>query len=74
MQVELIILNGLAVTFECDVVKQDRSIGINQDYIDEWRIVEVEGKPCRNPAHFYEHIKKAKETTYIDDELNERLY
>lgn len=58
MQTEIRILGGLPVTVEFTVCPAEPDVGIMNDYIDEWEIVEVAGKPCKkSPSWLYTRIE-----------------
>ncbi len=61
MQTEIRILGGLPVTVEFTTCPAEPDVGIMNDYIDEWSIVEVNGKPCKkSPDWLYTRIDNTK--------------
>ena len=63
---ETTILGGLPVTVEASMQPAEPDVGIMGAYVDEWCIVEVNGRECsKHPAWI------AKRMTNKDDELLE---
>ncbi|MBN46235.1 MAG: hypothetical protein CMH23_07155 [Methylophaga sp.] len=61
MQTEITVLGGLPVTIEFTVYPAEPDVGIMSDYIDEWSIVEIAGKPCKkSPDWLYKRIDGVK--------------
>ena len=59
MQIETKILGGLRVTVEFTTCPADPSVGIMGDYVDEWSIVEVNGRACtKQPKWLYKRIEQ----------------
>ncbi|OHD25433.1 MAG: hypothetical protein A2Y38_12795 [Spirochaetes bacterium GWB1_59_5] len=61
MQTELRILGGLPVTVEFTMQPAERDVGIMSDYVEEWEVVEINGKRCKkSPAWLYNRIEAKK--------------
>lgn len=47
MQTEIRVLGGLLITVEFSMGNAEPDVGIMSDYIDEWYITEIAGRPLR---------------------------
>ena len=73
MQTEVTVLGGLPITVEFRKCGAEPDVGIMSDYIDEWYIVEIAGRPLRKKEKcdwLYARIEKAKE----EDKICEACY
>ncbi len=47
MQTEIRVLGGLPITVEFSPCRAEPDVGIMSDYVEEWYIVEIAGRPLR---------------------------
>lgn len=61
MQVELKVLGGLPVTVEYEVEGPDESVGLFGYALDDWRVIEINGRKCKKaPQWLYDRIDAKK--------------
>ena len=47
MYVETTVLNGFPVTIEFNTLRAEPEVGIMGEGVEDWSIVELNGKPCK---------------------------
>lgn len=57
MQADITVLNGLPVTIEFTILAAEPDVGCMSDYLDEWFIVAINGKPCKSADWIYKRIE-----------------
>lgn len=73
MEATVKVLGGLEITVEFSMGRAEPDVGIMSDYIDEWYIIEIAGRPLRKNEKcdwLYNRIDAAKE----DDKVSQACY
>lgn len=68
-QLETRVLGGLPITVEFSMANADPDVGIMSEYVDEWYIIEVNGKKLKNTQWVEDriHAKKGEEDRLVEE-------
>lgn len=76
MRTQVAISGGLNVTVEFTPGRAEPDVGIMSDYVEDWDIVEIAGRPLRNGEKcdwLYRRIAKGKDEDRILDACYEAM-
>ena len=74
MQTEVTILGGLTVTVEFTPCSAEPDVGIMSDYVEEWSIVEIAGRPLRKKESADWLYRRIEATKGAEDKILEACY
>lgn len=59
--IDLLVLGGLPITVAYKISRAEPDVGIMSDYVDDWWITHVGGRPVKNsPEWLLRRLRKAK--------------
>ena len=67
--IDIRVLGGLPITIDAAVAPAEPEIGIFHRYVDDFRIVAVAGRPCKNPDWIERRVSRAEVLVAATDAL-----
>lgn len=74
MQTEINVLGGLSITVEFSLCRAEPDVGIMYDYVEEWYITEIAGRPLRKKESADWLYRRIEATKGEEDRILEACY